>query len=352
MKQQEQLTGRQKDILQTIINTHITTASTVGSRTVARAMGFRLSPASIRNVMADLEEMRYVRQPHTSAGRIPTDSGYRVYVDTLMEIAEVNRQEQVRIDRHYELKIKEIEDLMLLSSRLLSLMTHYAAVVQTPRTDTEAIKHVDIVPLTADKALVIMVTNLGDVRKCVTLIPAGTLDSELERLSIFLNEKLHALPFSAARSLLDSFEDSTDPSESGLASLAQNLLKEVLSEEPVREIFLDGRENMFDQPEFRNPERLRPVLRALDEKRQLNELIDWCVSVDEADVSIRIGSENPLNDVRNCSIVVSPYRICGRTTGAIGLIGPTRMWYSRASSLVAYVAHKLSEILTELSGGE
>ncbi|GAB4353835.1 MAG: heat-inducible transcriptional repressor HrcA [Candidatus Abyssubacteria bacterium] len=353
VKSQTTLSERQKDILQTIIITHITTAATVGSRTVAKKMGFRLSPASIRNVMSDLEEMGYVRQPHTSAGRIPTDSGYRFYVDALMEPPEIDREEQAQIEYLYRSKIDEIEELMLLSSKLLSLLTRYTAIVQTPRMETELIRHVDIVRMTSGKALVILITNLGDVKKRVAALPEGTADTDLDRLTAFLNEKLNGLAFSDARKMLDSLAGSEDPTDSRLGSLALTVVREVLSEQPARDLYLNGMENIFNQPEFQDMDRLRPVLRVLDEKQQLNELIESCVSTGQAgDIYIRIGSENPLDDVRSCSFVVSPYRIQGRPTGALGVIGPTRMQYSRASALVAHVANRLSGMLTELSGGD
>ncbi len=354
MKHETPLTERQRDVLQAIINTYIITASAVGSRTVAKKMEYKLSPASIRNVMADLEEMGYVRQPHTSAGRVPTDSGYRFYVDALMETHEVDPDEQRRIEKFYRSKIKQIEDFMELSSKLLSFLTDYTAVVQTPRMDAETIKHVELVPLSPETVLVILVTNLGDLRKRAAALPVGTTDSEIERLTTFLNDKLYALSFAGARSLLVSFDDrSADPLDEKLAGLALKMLEETLVEEKSRGVYLDGVGKIFDQPEFRDLERLRPVLRVLDEKSRLNELLEDCVSEDEvADVCIRIGSENPLDDVRNCSIVVSPYRIGGRTTGAVGVIGPTRMEYSRTSSLVAFVAGKLGNVLTQLSGGE
>ncbi|UCD57055.1 MAG: heat-inducible transcription repressor HrcA [Candidatus Hydrogenedentota bacterium] len=352
MKQGTVLTERHKDILQAIINTHIATAEAVGSRTVAKKMGFSLSPASIRNVMADLEEMGYVRQPHTSAGRVPTDSGYRLYVDVLMEIGEVQQEERRQIEQLYRARIEQVEDLMELSSRLLSILTHYTAVVQTPKMDTETIKHVEVVPLSSGKVLVMLVTNVGNVRKNVTILPRGITDSEIEQIAAFLNEKLYSLSFAAARSLLGSYDDSDNRLEGRLAGLALRVLG-VLAESEAREVYLDGRENIFDQPEFSDLERLRPVLRVFDEKSRLNELLECCMPEDEiTEVCIRIGSENPLYDVRGCSIVASPYRVGGCTTGAIGVIGPTRMQYSRASSLVAFVANKLSLVLTELSGGE
>ncbi|RJP69747.1 MAG: heat-inducible transcription repressor HrcA [Candidatus Abyssobacteria bacterium SURF_17] len=353
MKVAAPMNERQKDILQAIINTYITTAEAVGSRTVAKKIGYILSPASVRNVMSDLEEMGYVRQPHTSAGRVPTDTGYRCYVDSLMDAYEPDPEEQHRIEQFYQAKIKQIEDFMGVSSRLLAILTRYTAIVQTPKMDTERIKRVELVPLSSEKVLVILVTNVGDVKKNVAVLPMEMTGLEIEQLARFLNDKLDTLSLADARSLLGSFLDSEDVLDERLASLALEILEEVLSEEKPRDVYLDGMENIFDQPEFRNVDLVRPVLRVLDEKVRLNTLIEWCVAEsDPAEVCIRIGSENPLDDVRSCSIVASPYRIGGRTTGAVGVIGPTRMHYSRVISLVALIADKLSHVLTEMSGGE
>ncbi len=356
MEKSSSLAERQRRILQAIINTYITTAEAVGSRTVAKKMGSTLSPATVRNAMADLEEMGYVRQPHTSAGRVPTDLGYRFYVDTLMEVRAVDRQDQVRVEEQYRAEIKQIEDLMALSSKVLSFLTSYTAVVQEPKMDTETIRRLEVVPLSNNKVLAVLVTNVGDVRTSVSILPAGTPESILEQLTTFLNDNLFALSVTAISSLLDSVEpfgDSTDPLDERLAALAHQVFRGVLFEEPKRAVFLNGMEKIFDHPEFQSLDQLRPVLRVLDEKGQVNELLESCIVTDgPTGVCIRIGSENQLDDVRNCSIVVSPYQIAGKTMGAIGVIGPTRMQYSRTSSLVAFVAAKLGCVLTELSGGE
>jgi len=302
--------------------------------------------------MADLEEMGYVSQPHTSAGRIPTDSGYRLYVDALMETAEVDLEEQNQIERFYRSRIRQIEDLMELSSRLLSAFTNYPAVVQTLMVGTETIKRMELVPLLSEKVLVVVVTSVGNVKKQVAILPHGVTDSEINRIAAFLNDKLYGLSFIAARSVLGSFYDSSDPLDEKLAGLALKILEETLVEDKSRGVYLDGKENIFDQPEFRDFERLRPVLRVLDEREQLNELLESCMPQEgNPDVCVRIGSENPLDDARGCSIVASPYRIGSRTTGALGVIGPTRMWYSRATSFVAFVADRLGRALTEMSGG-
>ncbi|MBI4830307.1 MAG: heat-inducible transcription repressor HrcA [Candidatus Lindowbacteria bacterium] len=292
MKRDVPLTERQKAILQAVINTYITTAEAVGSRTISKKMGFKLSPASIRNVMSDLEEMGYISQPHTSAGRVPTDTGYRVYVDNLMEIRRVELEEQHHIEELYRSRVKQIEDLMELSSRLLSILTHYTAVVQIPKIETETIKHVEVVPLAAGKTLVMLVTNIGNVKKQVAVLSEPTAGSDIERVAVFLNEKLHALSFASARSLLNLLCESADPDGKRLAALGQSLLSELLAEGRTREVYLEGRENIFDQPEFRDFDRLRPLLRVLDEKRRLNELLEYCVPGEEPlNVCIRIGSD-------------------------------------------------------------
>jgi len=346
------LTPRQEDILQTIVSTHITTAEAVGSRTVAKKIGYSLSPASVRNVMADLEEMGYVRQPHTSAGRVPTEIGYRLYVDDLMEMYEVVPEQQLWIERLYRSRIKQLEELFELSTNLLSIATHYTAVVQTPTTAAETIKRVDLVPLDARKVVAIIVTHTGEVRKCISAVPDDMMEYEIGRVEAFANEKLCSLAFSEALEMLDSIQDSDDAEDEKPAGLLKVLLEEILAEDDARDVFLDGVENIFDQPEFADLDLLRPVLSVLDKKRCLNELLECCILKGEAtEVCIRIGSENPLDGIRSCSIVASPYRVGGRMSGAIGVIGPTRMEYSRASSLVAFVAGRLGSVLTEMCGG-
>ncbi|RJP23537.1 MAG: heat-inducible transcription repressor HrcA [Candidatus Abyssobacteria bacterium SURF_5] len=353
MKQDASLNDRQKDVLQAVVTTHIMTASAVGSRTVAKKMGFKLSPASIRNVMADLEEQGYVRQPHTSAGRVPTDVGYRVYVDDLMDIYELALDELLRIEESLGPGVVGLEELMGLACRLLSFLTQYTAVVQTPKVETETIRHVEIVSLTSEKILTILVTNLGEVRKRVFSRPARLADEEIEKLSAYLNREFCSLSFAGARSHLESYHKLSSASEDYLLSqLAIEVMAGLFFDETPREVFLVGMENIFSQPEFQDVERLRPLLKVLDEKKQLNELFETFLCGEMTPgVYIRIGRENPVDGITSCSVIASPYHIGGRTMGAIGVIGPTRMHYARASSLVAVVADKLGHILTVLSGG-
>jgi heat-inducible transcriptional repressor len=346
------LTDRQREILQAIVNTYITTAEAVGSQTVAQKISSRLSPASVRNVMADLEEMGYVRQPHTSAGRVPTENGYRLYVNALMETQELEREKQQWVDELYHSKIKQIEEILELSSRLLSVLSHYTAVVQTPATDEETIKSVNLVPLSSKRVVIILVSNNGNLRKGLAILSRRTTDSEIEKLAAFLDEKICSLSIAAARSLIESFDDSPGSAEGKFAELAREVLQETLAENKEREVYLGGIENIFSQPEFRDLGRLRRVLRVFDEKKRLNDLLGYCMPEGgRNNICIRIGSENMLDDVKGCSLVVSPYRIGGQMRGAIGVIGPTRMQYSRASSVVVFMADRLGHVLTEMCGG-
>jgi heat-inducible transcriptional repressor len=315
-------------------------------------MGYALSPASIRNVMADLEEMGYVCQPHISAGRVPTESGYRHYVDALMEIYEVELAEQRRIDELYRARMERIEKILQLTARLLSKATHYTAVVQTPAAGAETIERVELVPLTSGQVVAIVVTNTGAVRKQVAQLREGTTDHEIERIAAFLNEKLYSLTLAEASALMDSLDRSNCPGGDSMADMARRAMDEALFETDDRDVFLDGVENIFDQPEFRELNSVRPVLRVFDEKRNLNELLQFCVPKGDMDeVHIRIGSENPLDGVKSCSVVASPYLVDGCARGVVGVIGPTRMQYSRACSLVAFVAERLGCVLTEMCGG-
>jgi heat-inducible transcriptional repressor len=269
-----------------------------------------------------------------------------------MKIHVVKLEQRRWIEDHYDYGIKQIEDLLETSASLLSILTHYAAVVQLPRKDLEKIRLVELVPLSGARIVVIIVTDAGNVRKQLALVPRDTTDAEREKLAHFLNDRLCGLSFAAARSLLKSFDSESDPLDERLACLAAELLDEALDDDRPQEVFLEGIENIFEEPEFRNIEHLRPVLRVLDEKRRVNRLLEYCISEDElTDVCICIGSENPLDDVRNCSIVASPYCIGDQMRGAIGVIGPTRMRYSLASSLVSFVADQLGLFLTKMSGG-
>jgi heat-inducible transcriptional repressor len=269
-----------------------------------------------------------------------------------MDIYKLALDELNSIEELLEPGVGEVEELMGLASHLLSLLSQYTAVVQTPKAETETIKHVELISLSADKLLVILVTNLGEVRKRLVVKSTVPAEENVERLAAFLNQKFCSLSFAAARSLLESYRKSCDTAD-GLTTLAVEVMEELFSDETPREVYLGGMENIFSQPEFQDVERLRPVLRVLDQKRQLNHLLEKLFLEDMTpSVCIQIGSENPVDDIRNCSIIASPYRIGGKMMGAICVIGPTRMQYARASSLVAVIANKLGHVLSILSGGE
>jgi heat-inducible transcriptional repressor len=255
------------------------------------------------------------------------------------------------VDELYRSKIKQVEEILDLSSKLLSLLSHYTAVVQTPAMDVETIRHVNLVPLSSTKVVVVLVLSNGNIIKRIALLSHDITESEVDKLNAFLNEKICSLSFADARSLIESFKDSMSAAGKKLIGFATEIMDDVLTEDE-REVYLDGIENIFDQPEFKDLNRLRPVIRVLDRKKHLNDLIEYCIPGDDVNgVCIRIGSENMIDDVRSCSVIVSPYRIGGRTRGAIGVIGPTRMQYSRASSVVGFMADKLGDVLTEMCRG-
>jgi len=269
-----------------------------------------------------------------------------------MEKHRVEAEEQRRINEQYRARMERIETILELTARLLSSATHYTAVVQTPAADAERIERIELIPLSSGKVVAIIVTNIGAVRKQVASMREGTTDLEIEHIAAFLNRHLHALTFAQACELMDSLDESSCPGGDTMANLAKQAMDEALSEIDDRDVFLDGVENIFDQPEFKELNSVRPVLRVFDKRRDLNELLKYCVPSDDADeVHIRIGSENRLDGVKRCSIVASPYRVDGCTRGVVAVIGPTRMQYSRASSLVAFVAERLGYVLTEMCGG-
>jgi heat-inducible transcriptional repressor len=269
-----------------------------------------------------------------------------------MEIYKVELEEQRRIDQLYRARMERIEKILQLTATLLSKATHYTAVVQTPTAGVETIKRVELVPLASGKVVAIVVTNTGTVRKQVARLREGTTDHEIERVASFLNEKLNSLTLSEASTLMDSLDRSTYPGGDGMAEMARWAMYEALFKIDKRDVYLDGVENIFDQPEFKELNSVRPVLRVFEEKKNLNELLEFGVPDGDMDeVRIRIGSENPLDEVKMCSVVASPYVVDGRALGVVGVIGPTRMQYSRACSLVAFVAERLGCVLTEMCGG-
>ncbi|WP_027627861.1 heat-inducible transcriptional repressor HrcA [Ruminiclostridium cellobioparum] len=343
------LDDRKLKILQAIIDDYISTAEPVGSRTIAKKHELGLSSATIRNEMADLEDMGFLEQPHTSAGRVPSDKGYRLYVDQLMKINDLSESDIENIRNAMDIRINELSQLIRNASVVMSQFTKYTSMAVTPHIKRSVLKAVQVVPIEPGKALVIVVTDSNIVRNNLIRVPEKITPDVIIQVSNMLNDKLKgytlemlktnflngeaeqltSLPYDLMRPILDGIED---------------LIK--LIDRP--EIYLEGTTNILNFPEFKEVQKAKEFLSLLDEKKLMSELLNTHGNNNE--IVIQIGNENVIQGIKDCSIVTASYSIDDYVIGSIGIIGPTRMEYSKVVSSLNYIRNKINQEILKLLG--
>jgi len=333
-------------VLRLVIEDYIATAEPVGSRTISKKMEQGLSPATIRNIMADLEEMGYLTQPHTSAGRIPTATGFRYYVNRLLE-----RRELARGDREHLLKLAGEEggaadDLVRQASRALSVLARQASVVVVSRFSHQPLRSLSLMRVSSDRILLVTVLQGGWVQNRLIEGERDLSSDELEKINLYLNELAVGLTLPQLRRKILGEMRREKARYDRIMRRALRLGSKALSETMPGEVFVAGRANILEQPEFaEDVQKLKRILRAFEEKSVIVRLLDRALDLDALQVSI--GSENSVEDLPEISVVASGYHQGESAMGSIGLIGPVRMDYSRVIPLVEYTARLLTSIFEQ-----
>ena len=343
------LDERKRAILKALIDDYIDTAEPIGSRTLARKHELGLSSATIRNEMADLELLGFLAQPHTSAGRIPSDKGYRIYVDELMNLKKLTGNEIKCIKEAMEVRINEIGQLIKVASSIMSQITKYTSMALMPKIKKVRIMSVQVVPIDAQKVLAIVVTDAGVVRNSMVKLATPVSADSINKISNFLDRKLRGLSYSQLNSKLASnWEKELSLSREILTAIMDGVM-ECLRQMDSSELYLKGMINMFNFPEFNNMLKAQEFLNILDTKEVLQDVMQQrCDEVDGIDV--KIGTENELNEVKDYSIILANYSLDGEVLGSIGVIGPTRMEYPKVISSLNYIRKKLNEDLAKMLG--
>lgn len=343
------LDDRKKKILQSIIDDYISTAEPIGSRTVARKHELGLSSATIRNEMADLEEMGYLTQPHTSAGRIPSDKGYRFYVDQLMFSSELTVEEIYSIKSAMETKINELSQLLKQASIAMSKITKYTSMAATPERRNSVLKAVQVVPVERGKALVIVITNAGIIKNSLVKISETVLPEFLITVSNIFNEKLSGLTIDQINMpVIREIEFLIGSSQEILLPIL-NGVTDCINQIDNSEVYLDGAINMLNYPEFSDVGKAKEFLNLMDTKDLLGKVLsDMSQSNDS--IAIHIGKENKVEEMKDCSLVTTTYSMGNIVIGTIGIIGPTRMEYSKVLAAMSYMKKKISEEIDKLIG--
>jgi len=337
------LSERLRQVLQMVIEGYILSAEPVGSRTIAEKSNLHLSPASIRSIMSELEALGLLYQPHTSAGRIPTEKGFRIYVDSILNVHELSDQEQNEIRYFYSIHEIEGTELFRETSRILSSSSHYLGVVLAPRMSSVVLQHMEFVKLRRHQVLAILVSTTGLVYNRVIEVEEDLSQSELDHLSDYLNSFLAGLTLYQVREKLIEQMRVEKGNYDRLLEQALKLGEKAFSSIDETDVFIEGKTNILNEPEFGNVSRMTDLFRAFEEKATMVKLLDQFM--DPKGVQIAIGSETQVEEMETCSLVTSTYGCGGRVWGALGVIGPRRMNYSKIIPLVDYSAKVLTEIL-------
>ncbi|MDY0213854.1 MAG: heat-inducible transcriptional repressor HrcA [Desulfuromonadaceae bacterium] len=338
------LNERSLSILEAIIEGHISSGEPIGSRTIAKCHKEKMSPATVRNVMADLEEQGYVTSPHTSAGRIPTDKGYRFYVDTMLQVRDLSPLQRRNIESHCNDVDLHVEAFLRRVGNVLSDMSCYTGVVLIPRFSASRFRHIEFVPLAHDRLLAIFVSETGTVQNKIIRATVGLPDAdELQQAANYLNQSLHGMTIRQIRNIIAQKKREERVQYDRLLQQALDLSEMVFSSETEADVIIEGATNMLDYPDFADPVAMKRLFRAFEQKKLLIELLD--MSQAESGVQIYIGGQTHFQDFQGCSLITARYTNGEETLGSIGVIGPSRMFYSQVVPVVDYTARLISRML-------
>lgn len=329
-------------ILRAIIDDYITTAVPVGSRTVSRKSGVGFSPATIRNEMSDLEELGYLASPHTSAGRIPSAKAYRLYVDRLLKVGELSREEAEFMQSHLNARTAQVDSVLKAAAQALSNVTQYTALVAGPSVSTLRIKRVQLVQVDDTTALMVVVTSAGIVKDTLIRVPEGLNPDLLHNLSETITRALADQPLSEIRQIFaEVFRDLKENRK--LFAGVMNALETRLQDEEKNQVVVGGPGNLLHYPEYADVNRARDFLSVLESRDKLYPLLR---SGSSMEFSIRIGPETGVPELSDCSVVTATYRVDDQTTGTLGIVGPTRMHYGHVIAALGYMGRLLTKVLS------
>ncbi|CVK17454.1 MULTISPECIES: heat-inducible transcriptional repressor HrcA [Sporomusa] len=336
------LDERKRQILHAIIDDYISTAEPVGSRTIARKYNLGVSPATIRNEMADLELLGYIEQPHTSAGRIPSVKGYRFYVDCLLAPPQISDKDIQLIDNWYQTKARRIDEVFQETVKVLSRVTSNVSMVLAPQVSQCTFKYLQFLPLDECRSIVVIITDTGLLENKIIEIPEGLNHEDLTRVATAINSRLGGLAIELITTpVLKDIQNDILP-DPQLYERAVTLLKHVLTVDKKEKVYLGGTTQMLNQPEFRDVDKVKGLLTMLEEDRLLCDILHMANS---DGVVVTIGQENKYTGIHDCSVVQATYRIDGQVVGTVAVLGPTRMEYGKTMSVLKFMQRHLGEIL-------
>ena len=337
-----ELSERKVKILQAIIRNYLETGEPVGSRTISKYTDLNLSSATIRNEMSDLEEMGYILQPHTSAGRIPSDKGYRLYVDTMMEQKdrEIEEMKEVMVQKE-----DKMDQLLKQVAKLLAVNTNYASMITTPTIHTNKLKFIQLSRVDVNQLLAVVVVE-GNVIKNNIIHTAEELDDEtLLKLNILLNTHLNGLALEEINlGMISSLKQQAGIHSEIVADVIDAIAESIHAEEDL-EVYTSGANNIFRYPELADQQKASSIINTFEEKQLLTELVQENLSDDNnTRIQVYIGEETPIQSMKDCSVVTATYELGEGMRGTIGIIGPKRMDYDKVIGTLKTITHQLDDL--------
>lgn len=336
------LDERKLKILQAIIQSYITSAEPIGSRTISKKYDLGVSSATIRNEMSDLEELGYLVQPHTSAGRIPSDKGYRLYVNRLLQSNNLGFILRHDLKNKLIKEIGEIDQLIYNAAKILSKVTNYTSIAIAPQIKKSQLKHIQLVLIDDTKVLVVIVTDSGIVKNTVLRTDFSISSNQLNIITNFLNEKLKGHNIEEIGSeILDNLVNEMNDFKNSILDIIPIMIH-ALDDTAEIGVFSEGVTKIFNFPEYNDVERAKEFISFIENRPYIVELM---LGGGHNDIEITIGDENIYDEIKNCSVITATYSLNGRTIGKIGVIGPTRMDYSNVINVVRSLSLDLNEII-------
>ncbi|MBN2159769.1 MAG: heat-inducible transcription repressor HrcA [Spirochaetes bacterium] len=341
------LDEREASILQAIIYEYITTGKNVGSRSFVHKYSLAVSPATVRNIMYDLESLEYLRQPHKSAGRIPTDKGYRFYVNSLLDSYDYSMKDrEISVKEEAIKREVQLDKIFYVITKMLSGESHYAAVMLTPKFDFTVVKRVVLVPLDNDEILFILITRTGMVLTKKVVISSNVTQDDLHAYSKYLTGELCGYAIHEIKEqIFDRLRNEQMPGID--KEMALDIAQLAVSEYEEPNLYIEGIENLLKIPEMVEEDRLFSLLSIIEDREILRRIMTQTLETEG--IRTLIGHEIDEEKVRGCSMVSASYKIGNKLVGAIGVIGPTRMDYEKVVPLVDYTGKVVTELLTKVS---
>ncbi len=337
-----QLDERKTKILQAIIRNYLETGEPVGSRTISKYTDLNLSSATIRNEMADLEEMGYILQPHTSAGRIPSDKGYRFYVDAMMEEKEreVIEMKEMLVERQ-----DKMETLLKQVAKVLAQNTQYATMISTPQTNRNKVKFIQLSRVDDNQILAVIVVEGNVIKNKILSVDGGLSDETLLKLNILLNTNLNGLCLEEINLGMISALKQQAGVHSDIVSEVIDAVADAIKADEDLEIYTSGTNNIFRYPELADQEKASELINTFEEKQQLHELVvETLADEKNTGIQVYIGNETPVQSMKDCSVVTATYELGDGMRGTIGIIGPKRMDYDKVVGTLRTLQNRLDEL--------